>query len=60
MNNQDEQYLIKLIQEGKKNSEIATTIFKSVPTVKQMVSQLLKKHKCKNRVQLAMKDINVP
>lgn len=60
MNNQtNEQYIIELIREGKTNSEISAIIFKSVPTVKQIVSKLMKKYNCKNRVQLAMKDKNV-
>jgi DNA-binding NarL/FixJ family response regulator len=58
MSNQtDEKYIIELIRQGKKNTEIAAIIFKSLPTVKQMVSKLLKKYNCKNRVQLALKDI---
>jgi DNA-binding CsgD family transcriptional regulator len=58
MSNQtDEKYIIELIREGKTNGEIATIIFKSLPTVKQLVSKLMKKHKCKNRVQLAFKDV---
>lgn len=61
MNNQaNEQYIIQLIRQGKTNSEIAGLIFKSLPTVKQIVSKLMKKHNCKNRVQLAMKDNDVP
>lgn len=59
-NQQDEQHVIELIKQGKTNSEIAATIFKSLPTVKQIVSKLMKKHNCKNRVQLAMKDKDVP
>jgi DNA-binding NarL/FixJ family response regulator len=58
MNNQtDEKYIIELIKQGKTNSEIADKIYKSLPTVKQIVSKLLKKHNCKNRVQLAFKDV---
>jgi DNA-binding NarL/FixJ family response regulator len=58
MSNQtDEKYIIELIRQGKTNSEIAEIIFKSLPTVKQKVSKILKKHNCKNRVQLALKDV---
>lgn len=60
INQTDENYIIQLIREGKANKEIAAIIYKSVPTVKQIVSKLMKKHDCKNRVQLAMKDIDVP
>lgn len=59
-NHQDEEHVIELIKQGKTNSEIAATIFKSLPTVKQIVSKLMKKHNCKNRVQLAMKGKDVP
>jgi DNA-binding NarL/FixJ family response regulator len=60
INQNDEQHVIELIREGKTNSEISAIIFKSIPTVKQIVSRLMKKHNCKNRVQLAMKDKDVP
>jgi DNA-binding NarL/FixJ family response regulator len=58
MSNQtDEKYIIELIRQGKTNSEISTIIYKSLPTVKQKVSKLMKKYNCKNRVQLALKDV---
>lgn len=57
INQNDEQYIIELIRQGKANKEIAPLIYKSVGTVKQIVSKLMKKHNCKNRVQLAMKDV---
>jgi DNA-binding NarL/FixJ family response regulator len=61
MNNQtNEQYIIELIRQGKTNSEISAIIFKSIPTVKQIVSKLMKKHNCKNRVQLAMRYKDAP
>jgi DNA-binding NarL/FixJ family response regulator len=57
MSNQtDEKYIIELIRQGKTNSEISAIIYKSLPTVKYYVSRLLKKHKCKNRVELAIKN----
>lgn len=61
MNNQtNEQYIIELIREGKANKEIADIIHKSELSVKQTIHKLLKKYKCKNRVQLAIKGIEVP
>lgn len=59
-NPNDEQYIIELIREGKANKEIAAITYKSVGTIKQIVSKLMKKHNCRNRVQLAMKDKDVP
>jgi DNA-binding NarL/FixJ family response regulator len=56
-NQTDEKYIIELIREGKTNSEIAGKIYKSLPTVKQIVSKLMKKYNCKNRVQLAFTDV---
>lgn len=56
-NQTDEKYIIELIRDGKANKEIAAIIYKSIPTVKQIVSKLMKKYNCKNRVQLAMKDV---
>lgn len=53
----EELYVIELIRQGKANKEIAAIIYKSLPTVKQIVSKLMKKYNCKNRVQLAMKDV---
>lgn len=53
----DEQYIIELIRQGKANKEIAGIIHTSEQSVKQYVHRLLKKHKCKNRVQLALKEI---
>ena len=60
INQNDELYIIELIRQGNTNREIAKTIFKSLPTVKQIVSKLMRKYNCKNRVQLAMKDKVVP
>ncbi len=57
MNQTDEQYIIELIRQGKANKEIASLIHKSLGTVKQIVSKLMKKHDCRNRVQLALKDV---
>jgi DNA-binding NarL/FixJ family response regulator len=57
INQTDEEYIIELIRQGKANKEIAALIYKSLPTVKQIVSKLMKKHNCKNRVQLAVKDV---
>jgi len=59
MKNQDEKYIIQLIREGKANKEIADIIHKSELSVKQTIHNLLRKHNCKNRVQLAFKDIEV-
>lgn len=57
MNQTDEKYIIELIRQGKTNSEIAGIIYKSLSTVKQIVSKLMKKYNCRNRVQLALKDV---
>jgi DNA-binding NarL/FixJ family response regulator len=58
INQTDEQFIIELIRKGNTNKEISNLIYKSLPTVKQIVSKLMKKHDCKNRVQLAMKDVS--
>jgi len=56
----DEQYIIQLIREGKANKEIAAIIHKSVGATENIIHRLLRKYNCKNRVQLATKEINVP
>jgi DNA-binding NarL/FixJ family response regulator len=58
-NQTEEKYIIELIREGKANKEIADIIHKSELSVKQTIHNLLRKHNCKNRVQLALKDIEV-
>ena len=57
-NQTDEKYIIELIREGKANKEIAAITYKSLGTIKQIVSRLMKKYDCKNRVQLALKDVS--
>jgi DNA-binding NarL/FixJ family response regulator len=60
MNNQtDEKYIIELIREGKANKEIAEQMRISEEAVKNRIHRLLKKHNCKNRVQLALIDTAV-
>ena len=56
----DEQYIIELIRQGKANREIAGLIQVTEQGVKDRIHRLLRKHKCKNRTQLALKDTNVP
>lgn len=59
MRNQDEQYIIELIREGKANKEIAEALHISHEAVKNRIHRMLRKYKCKNRVQLALLDTNV-
>lgn len=56
-NQTDEKFIIELIREGKANKEIADIMHKSVDSIKQIVHKLMKKHNCRNRVQLALKDV---
>lgn len=49
----DEQ-IIALISEGLANKEIAARLGAKHRTVEKIVSTLLKKHGCRNRVELAM------
>lgn len=61
MKNQvDEQYIIELIREGKANKEIASAFNISEGAIKNRVYRLLRKHKCKNRVELAIKTLQAP
>jgi DNA-binding NarL/FixJ family response regulator len=61
MKNQvDEQYIIELIRQGKANKEIAYAMHKSVGAVENLIHRLLRKYRCKNRVQLALTDLQVP
>lgn len=50
-----EGYIIELIREGKANKEIANLIHKSTGATENIIHRLLRKHNCKNRVQLALK-----
>lgn len=50
-----EEQVVALIQEGKANKEIALELGKSEQRVKDIIHKLLRKHKCKNRTELAMK-----
>lgn len=50
----NEQYIIELIREGKANKEIAEVINISEQAVKNRIHRLLRKYKCRNRVQLAL------
>lgn len=52
--NTTEQYIIELIREGKANKEIANDLHTTEGAVKNRIHKLLRKYKCKNRVQLAM------
>lgn len=55
----NEQYIISLIREGKANKEIAEQLHKPKRTIDDIIRRLLKKHRCKNRVELAIKTLNV-
>lgn len=58
MNNQtNEQYIIELIRQGKANKEIAILTGKQKRTIDDIIHRLLRKHKCKNRVELAIKTL---
>ncbi len=59
-NQNNELYIIELIREGKANKEIADVIHKSIGATENIIHRLLRKHGCKNRVQLALKDTHVP
>lgn len=60
MKNQvDEKYIIELIREGKANKEIAQITHKRKRTVDDIIRRLLRKHECKNRVELAIKTLDV-
>lgn len=56
-NQNDEQYIIELIREGKANKEIAEVTHKKKRTVDDIIRRLLRKHKCRNRVELAIKTL---
>lgn len=56
-NQADEQYIIELIREGKANKEIAAVVHKPVRTLEGIVYRLMRKYKCRNRVELAIKGI---
>ena len=56
-NQTNEQYIIELIKEGKANKEIAAILKKKKRTVDDIIRRMLKKHKCKNRTQLALKSV---
>lgn len=56
----DEQYIIELIRQGKANKEIAGIIHTTEQAVKDRIHRLLRKHNCKNRTQLAMRETQVP
>lgn len=59
-NQADEKYIIELIREGKANKEIAEAIHISEQAVKSRIHCLLRKYSCKNRTQLALKEIEAP
>lgn len=59
-NQNDEQYIIELIREGMANKEIGELLHISEGAVKNRVHQLLRKHKCRNRVDLAIKTLETP
>jgi DNA-binding NarL/FixJ family response regulator len=47
--------VIQLIAEGKANKEIADELATTKGTIECVVHKLLRKHKCKNRTELAVK-----
>jgi two-component system, NarL family, response regulator LiaR len=53
-----EQEVLRLLTMGKKNSEIADTLFVSVHTIKSHVSTILQKLAVDNRVQAAVKALS--
>lgn len=57
INQTDEQYIIGLIREGKANKEIGGMLHKPKRTIDDIIHRLLIKHKCKNRIELAMKHV---
>jgi DNA-binding NarL/FixJ family response regulator len=58
MKNQvDEKYIIELIREGKANKEIAQLMYKPKRTIDDIIRRLLRKHNCRNRVELAIKTL---
>ncbi|HEX6431804.1 MAG TPA: LuxR C-terminal-related transcriptional regulator [Niastella sp.] len=59
-NQADEKYIIELIREGKANKEIADALHKSIGATENIIHRLLRKYNCKNRVQLALIDTQVP
>ena len=54
----DEKYIIELIREGKANKEIAEITHKRKRTIDDIIRRLLRKHQCKNRVELAIKTLS--
>jgi len=59
-NQTDELFIIEQIREGKANKEIAEALHISEGAVKNRVHQLFRKHNCRNRVDLAIKTLEVP
>jgi DNA-binding NarL/FixJ family response regulator len=55
----NEQSIIELIRQGKANKEIANEIKKSVSATENIIHRLLKKHNCKNRVELAVRGMSM-
>lgn len=51
--------VIELIAEGKGNKEIATELSTTTQSIKDKIHKLLKKYKCKNRTELAIKFMSV-
>jgi two-component system nitrate/nitrite response regulator NarP len=49
-----ENQIIELIREGKSNKEIAYALNSTEQAIKDRIHRLLRKHNCKNRVQLAV------
>lgn len=53
--NDKEKQIIAMIQEGRANKEIAAALGTTELSIKDKVHKLLRKHKCKNRTELAVK-----
>ncbi len=58
MKQQTESYVIELIRQGLTNKEIAGYVHKRKRAVDDIIHRMLKKYKCKNRVELATKDVS--
>jgi DNA-binding NarL/FixJ family response regulator len=53
-----ENYIVELIRQGLTNKEIADRIHKQKRAVDDIIHRMLRKNKCKNRTELAMKDVS--
>lgn len=54
-----DEYMLKLLSEGKTYKEIAGKVFKSQEAVRDRLHKLRKRYSCKNSVQLVAKYLNL-